>query len=324
LTVFLEKFVVCSFCIFLPVFLFCGEENNPGTVTGTAESFGTFLVQLIPEDSTTSTPAYTKVLGAMADGPTPLDLIFEETMRDGECRLVKRSYPLCQPSCGSNAKCVQTDSCIPYPTKFSVGDVTVSGFKKNGSNIEFTLNPRSLSIGISYQMAGVSLDYPPFTEGDTVTFAAEGTASALPFVLKAPAIAPLKVLTQSGAVVLEDGKPIILNWVPPTVPGISRIMVRVNISYHGSNAGEILADCGDDGELIIPAKLVDELKSYGTAGFPVADITRKSVGADADAKAELVLESTVSVFLAYPDMSSCNGDSDCPGGQTCQDNRVCK
>ena len=221
---FKKNVVTCSLFTLLLVCLFCGDEENPsgpGT-TGTAESFGTFRVTLKPENNTgdpsTRNPAYTQVLGTMYDGPVPLDILFEEKMSEGECRLLKTINPLCDPACDSNWKCIQTDSCMQYPSRVNVGEVTVNGLKYNDAKITFTLKPMNLSFGWIYQKTGMSLDYPPFAEGDTVTFAAAGSDSVSSFTLKAPAITPLKVLTQTAELV--DSQSITLNWEPPAIQGI--------------------------------------------------------------------------------------------------------
>ncbi len=307
--------------------LFCGEENNPvpggqRDSTHTIESYGVFRVTLVPENIVLGSLPYTQISGMMNDGPSPPEIIFEETMKEGNCRLLKTIYPLCNPSCGSNAKCVKKDSCMEYPNNFSVGEVTLKGFKKNGSDTTFKLSPRTGSIGTYYQMAGIKLDYPPFTEGDTITFAPAGSASASPFTLQARAISPLKMITTTA--ILEDGKPITLKWEKSSIEGISRIHVRVNISYHGGTKGEIQCDCEDNGEIVIPARLLDELKTYGIAGYPVADVTRRSVGTNENAKAQLIIESTVTVELTYPDKQSCTGHEDCPEGYHCTDYRLCE
>ena len=67
--------------------------------------------------------------------------------------------------------CVEDEKCEPYPAAHSAGKVTSKGIKVEGGAAEFAMEP----VANSYQApAGVKLLYPPFAEGDDVTFSAAG------------------------------------------------------------------------------------------------------------------------------------------------------
>jgi hypothetical protein len=294
------------------------EVINPED-TSTAQSFGTFRVKLIPEnneDPENPDAAYTSIVGVMCDGPTLPEFIFEEKMKSGPCRLLKAISPYCADCGGLGSKCVAENSCMTEPNKISVGKLTINGFKSSGAKMSFTIEP---SNRFAYQMSGVQLDYPPSGEGDTITFSAEGSASAAAFSLKVRGITPLVVL--SDTIILEDTKPITLKWEPPKVAGFSTIFVKIDISYHGGTKGQIQAECEDNGSLTIPGPMLDQLKSYGMAGWPTVDITRRSVGVDEISKAQAVIECTVVKLLTIPGLTSCNGNDVCPDGQTCIDRK---
>jgi hypothetical protein len=308
--VFCKKLVTSGLLALLSLALFCGDEPSPtAPPVSSAPTFGTFKLRLVPADSITDNAAYTALEGAINDGPSVPDIVFQEIMKDGECKLFKAISPFCAGGCGSNGKCIAEDSCQPYPSMVSAGKVTVNGLKKSNEKISFTMDPSSKFF---YQMVNVPLDYPPFAEGDSITFVAAGSSSIAPFTVSVRGIGPLVVLNKE--VLLEDGKPITFLWEKPKVAGISTISIRINISYHGGTKGEIQCEGADDGELTVPAALLDKLKTYGIAGWPVADITRKSVVTSESAKVKIITETTFTQGLTIPGVVSCNENEECPSG----------
>jgi hypothetical protein len=85
----------------------------------------------------------------------------------------------------------------------------------------------------------------------------------------------------------------------------------------GDPAGKIECDCEDNGSLTIPASMLDKLKTYGISGFPKLEIARYAIDVNAFSNAKIVLESRVTMMLDIPGVISCNGDDECPEGQTC-------
>jgi hypothetical protein len=308
-----------SVIILLVLLMFCacldsGNGGNPSKPNSTAASYGTFRIQLIPENKSMNDPAYTSVLGAMYDGPSPPNIIFQEVKSSGVCKLMKAVTPFCSQNCGLGYKCIADDSCMAEPKAIEVGKVTLTGLKYDNKLTPVVMEP----LKGNYQMVGVTLDYPPWAEGDTITLAAAGSAAAAAFTLKARGITPLEVL--NNEIVLEDGKPITLQWKPPTVHGVSTISVQINISYHGGTKAEIQCECEDNGSLTIPGSMLNDLKSYGIAGYPRVDITRKSVGYDEISKAKVIIECMVTRILTIPGVVSCDRNEDCPN-QNCVDRR---
>ncbi len=308
-----------SVIILLVLLMFCacldsGNEGNPSTPNSTAASFGTFRIQLIPEDKGMGDPAYTRVLGTMFDGPSPPNSIFKEVKSSGVCKLMKAVSPFCSQECGLGYKCIAEDSCMAEPKVIGVGKVTITGLKYNNKSTPVVME----QLRGNYQMVGVTLDYPPWEEGDTITLSAAGSADAAAFTLKARGITPLEVL--NNEIVVSDGQPITLQWKPPTVKNVSTISVQINISYHGGTKAEIQCECEDNGSLTIPGSMLDELKSYGIAGYPRVDITRKSIGYDEVSKAQVILECMVTRMLTIPGIESCDRNEDCQN-QNCIDRR---
>lgn len=317
----LKKFTIIGFSALVLVVVACFETKGPSgpeiiEPPVATQSFGTFRVQLIPENPELSNPAYTNFVGMMKDGPIPPVDIFTQTMDRGQCKLYKTQVPFCQEPCQNGYLCVANDSCMREPSAYSVGNITLTGMKSGGESKTYISEPGDRAF--DYQISSPYPDYPPANEGDTITFSAAGKGSVAPFTLKVPCIAPLVI--KNDEILLEDGKDITLNWEPPKVAGISTISIRFNLSYHGGTKGEIQCETEDDGTVTIPAEMIDKLKSYGTAGYPCVYITRQAIAVSEAAKAKATVECTITKMLTIPGLISCSGNT-CPEGKTCIDRK---
>ncbi|MDB5051940.1 MAG: putative secreted protein [Fibrobacteres bacterium] len=306
----------------LPLFLFVFAcTNDPGDdgkpATGTHATSGSFQVSLVAP--TDISQGFTSVLGKVYTGPAPSSLIWEEAAKSGECRLLKPRVPFCEQSCGSGAICVEDNQCRDFPKSVGIGRVSVTGLKTKSGAVSFAMDP----VVNSYQpTGGIILDFPPFAEGDAVTFSASGDTGASAFTVSAVGISPLEVLTDS--LTLADGKPISLEWTPPKSAGATVISVAVDISHHGGIKGKIECEGPDDGKLEIAAALVDQLKALGVSGYPNIGISRKATSTNAAVHVDLVLESGITKALIIPGLISCEDNDGCPDGQTCQKDLQCK
>jgi hypothetical protein len=306
--------------LFVPVFACvttgCGGDDSDNG-NGSEDLVGTFQVALNPPKE--GNPAYTSVLGTVFDGPTPSTPIWEEAAKSGACRLLTPRVPYCEEPCGGTALCVEDDTCQPFPEVVTVGTVNVEGLRVSGGGTTFSMDP----IAGNYQPAGVTLEYPPFSEGDAVTFSAEGEGSVPAFVLEADGINQLELLNQS--IELADGQPVNLSWTPPG-QGDTDIYVKLDISHHGGCKGMIECDAGDSGSLELTAGMIDQLKALGISGWPSIVVSRKAIGSAEIplGRVDLVVISTLEMFVDIPGLISCEKDSDCPTGQTCQDDLKCE
>jgi hypothetical protein len=328
-----KKFITIGFFALILVAVACFETKSPSepeiekppVTTTTAEVFGTFRIQLIPEvvdpiEPSNNTRAFTNFIGKMKDGPSCPTEFYKETMVTGQSKLFKTDQPFCSEKCQSGYKCVGNDSCMRDPKTLSVGNITLTGMKSGGEPI--TVVSEAFSPKYDYMIVSPYPDYPPAAEGDTITMSAAGSGSVDPFTIKLRCIAPLVVL--NGEIVL-DGKDVTLEWEPPKVEGVSTISIRFNLSYHGVIKGEIKCETEDDGSVTIPGKMLDELKSYGTAGYPAVYLTRQSVVVDEATKVKATVECTITKLLTIPGEISCSGDGTgdgvCPEGKQCIDRK---
>lgn len=331
-----KKLIAISFFALTLVAVACFQTNTPSEPdvvvppdtlvppVATTEPFGTFRIQLIPEyvDSlglSTSNAAYTHFTGKMKDGPTcPTEFYkLKQVDESGQIKLFKTSQPFCS-DCQSGYTCVADDKCMRQPKALGIGDMTITGIKKGGEPTTLVCEEYP---SFDY-MFDERPDYPPAAEGDTITISAAGKGSVAPFTIKTRCIAPLVVKNEE---IVLDGKDLTIDWVPPEVKGISTMSIRFNLSYHGTVKGEIKCETEDDGSVTIPGKMLDELKSWGTAGYPCVYLTRQSVVYDEASKVQVVVECTITKILKIPGEISCSGDGSgggvCPEGTTCIDRK---
>jgi hypothetical protein len=294
---------------------YCTSESNPAGPKSEenpeADPFGVIQVILRGDNNTAS------FLGKIYDGPQPENILWKEQMSSGCLQIVTPENPFCATGCGSGSACVAQDSCQAYPKAVQVGNLQVSGLITNKGTAPITVSP----LNNLYQVVG--LKYPPFLEGDTVTIAAAGSEFSPAFTLKAQGIPPLKVLTDTVIPYLDD-KPIELKWEAPVKPLASVLDVVIDLTFHGGTKAKLVGQCEDNGALTVPANLLNKLKTYGLSGYPRLNMTRIIKGKDANAKAEMSLESTLSLVLDIPGLISCNKAEDCPDGKACLPDRRCE
>jgi len=296
-----------------------GNAGSPGSAGATSgdpsKLVGAFRLKLNPASDLGA--ATTSILGRVNDGVNPETTIWEKPQTDGDCTLTTPRVPYCTTPCGGSAACIEDDSCLAYATGRSVGVVTVSGVKAADGSTNVVLEP----LNKNYQ-ASVPLAYPPFAEGDVVTFAAAGDEYPA-FNLSSKGIAPLALTSTDLAV--RSGQALALTWTKGG-EGSAKIHIKLDISHHGGSKGQILCDTSDSGALTISAALISKLLNLGVAGFPTVIVTRSASGSTviAPGRVELEISSTVEQSVTIDGLRSCKDELDCPDGGECQSDRTCK
>lgn len=290
-----------------------GGHYQGGPAADPSALVGTFEIEL-PAVSEDGVPS---IVGKVYDGPTPSTLVWEAGTRDGDCKLFTPRVPYCSTACGGDAACVEDDTCQPYPTARSVGNVTVTGVE-TASGQDITLTP----VANNYQLVSETLLEPPFAGGAEIALSAEGAYFA-PFSLTAHGIAALSFASESLALV-EDTS-LALAWEPDESSD-SRVHIKLDLSHHGGTKGKIECDFDDDGSAEISAALVSELMSLGIAGFPTIVVTRRQIGETAIevGKVQLAVTSSVEIPVDIEGLVSCTDDAQCPDDQTCQTDLTCQ
>lgn len=297
-----------------------GGSTGSGEPTGDPTKLvGAFQVRSLPA-AEPGAAGSTSVIGKIYDGPTPSQLVWELKAEEGGCQLLTPRVPFCNEPCGGSAVCVEDDTCQPYPAAHGAGDVTVTGLNLESGAASLVMSPTANN----YQPpAGTKLGYPPADEGQVVRFEASGDFFSA-FTVEAKGVSPLDLLNETIA--LEPDQPLQLTWTPPGEADIAKLHVKLDISHHGGTKGMIECNVEDTGSLDIPASLVKQLLDLGVAGFPTIIVTRKSVGSTTipPGRVDLVVSSQIEQAVAIAGLTSCNDDSQCPEGQTCQSDLTCK
>ncbi|MBN1603643.1 MAG: SUMF1/EgtB/PvdO family nonheme iron enzyme [Chitinispirillaceae bacterium] len=262
----------------------------------------------------------TVFVGRLYNGPMPV-VDWDTVMTIGECRLIVRKMWSC-PGCGNYSLCVNNNKCIPEPDTITAGTVTVSGYTNRAGTTTSTVTPIYPSSVYQPTLDNRPAN-PPCTEGEIITLTASGNDYVAGFSISARSISKIEIAADT--IPMNPGEDINLKWKAAANPADSRIHVIVDISYHGGTKAKIDCDCLDDGELTIPAAMLDSIKTYGMSGYPKIEMFRISVGTNPDKKVLLMVQSYVLLWLKIPGLISClpGGDGNCPSGMTCRDDQRC-
>lgn len=287
-------------------------DGDAGTTGDPNILVGSFRIKLTAPNG--ATPGFTSVFGKVYDGPTPAQLVWEETAAAGDCKLLEPRVPFCAVPCAGGSVCIEDDRCAAYPSAKSAGTLTVRGLRPVDP---LAINP----IANNYQSTA-ALPYPAFDEGAAITAEASGDAVEA-FVLEARGIAPFVFTSTAPALVREE--PFELSWVAAGVAEVSSIHVKIDLSHHGGTKGMIECDTADTGALSIPASLTTALLDLGVAGFPSVIVTRTAQGSAviAEGRINLIISSDIEAAIEIPGLMSCLSDEECTNGQACQADLTC-
>jgi hypothetical protein len=285
---------------------------------------GAFNIELVapvpPMNGSAARAGYTSIVGRVSTAATPSPIIWETSMSEGGCTLLIPRVPYCETPCGGSAACVEDDVCTPYPRGQSVGTVRIDGLRTVTGPAQITMSP----IAFNYQTpAGVTLDYPAFSEADPIHLAAEGSAVEA-FTIDSLGIAPLALA--AGTITIEPDVPLDLHWTAPSRADIGRITIKLDLSHHGGSKGKIECDIADVGALQISAPMMTALFALGVAGYPSVIVTRVATHEvqTAQGRIELRVASAIEKFVEIPGLVSCSGDGQCTAPATCQPDLTCR
>lgn len=253
--------------------------------------------------------------GAVADGVVPISVL-EQIAAEGDCRLMRRNNPFCDPGCDPGYACDFDGTCLPWPVNQDLGTVTITGLVS-----PVDLEP--VFPGNTYY--DTSLPSPPFEPGSLITLDMPGGVYG-PATLYGVGVEPIATLDEEWAV--EAGVDLDVHWQAPTA-AISRgeIALTLNIDQHGSTPGTLLCSFEDDGEATVPAAILQALVNTGVTGFPSGALTRRTQD-HADAAAgcmDLTVSSSETVRVDVIGYTPCVSDADCPDGMDCNEElQICE
>jgi hypothetical protein len=216
----------------------------------------------------TDTGTYSKIFGEVRNAILPAQVPEIESV-DGDCRLIRRPNPFCDPPCGGDQTCSGEGECIPYPASLDLGRVQLRGLASC-----YNLEPRS--PGNTY--FAVDVPHPAAPAGQVVELAAPA-ASIGAMSLHGIGVESLPVGNPDFTV--RPGEPLPVSWPTPADATHARITFSVNVDQHGIAPVTIQCDTADDGALEVPVSLIDLMFANGQSGFPSGTLQRRTVDSQA-------------------------------------------
>jgi hypothetical protein len=201
------------------------------------------------------------VTGQVSDGVVPVTILQPEEAA-GDCFLMRRLNPICEPPCEPGDTCDLDNTCIPYPAKLDAGTVTVDGLLG-----DVTMEPDPM---LNYY--DTSLPNPPFTDGAELTLEAAG-ADTEAFTIHGFGVEALQMPDSAWALNYDEA--LVISWTPSD--GLGRIWATLNIDQHGNSPVTMFCDLDDTGSTTVPATLVNALIDYGVSGFPSGQLYRRTM-----------------------------------------------
>jgi hypothetical protein len=201
----------------------------------------------------TASPESGQLLGTYSDVAWPTTV--EEKMREGACAYFAPEPPFCDPECAGETICATGGVCRGFPRPMNIGTVRVTG-----TDPELELEPDAFNN--YYTDSALPGLYQP---GDELTLTAGGSGDIDALSLTVRGVAPLVV--GSPAVTAREHEDLVLEWEPdPSSPEGTELVFRADNDHHGIVA-YIECHTADDGELVVPAAILDELILAGETGI---------------------------------------------------------
>ena len=246
--------------------------------------------------------------GKVADGVVPT-AVLETIASEGDCRVLRRNNPFCDPGCAAGETCDFDGECVPYPANQDLGVVTISGLVE-----PVVMEP----VFPGYTYYDTKLPPEPYTSGALVTLSAPDAPGG-PLELYGVGVSALA--PTDGTWTVESGKPLTVHWAPPTGDVVrSEVALSITIDLHGASPSVLRCTYEDDGEGTVSGKILEALVGAGVTGFPFGTLDRRTVDhGDIAPKgcAELTVSSPRNVAVDVLGYTPCITTEDCPKGQTC-------
>ena len=250
--------------------------------------------------------------GAVADGVNPITVL-EQTLVAGDCRLLKRNNPFCDPPCTAGQTCDHDGTCIEFPLNQDLGTVTIDGLVQ-----PVVLEP----LQPSNTYFSTSLPHPAFEPLSPVTMTTAPDGFFGGQELHGFGV-HLLVIADETQWDIEEGVSLDITWAPPPADAgevRSHIAVTINIDQHGNSPLNLVCAFEDTGSATVPAETLDELLSAGISGYPNGTIIRRTVDSASLGEGgcmELIVASPRTPDVRVAGHTPCKSDLDCPSGQTC-------
>lgn len=250
--------------------------------------------------------AYSIVDGQAADGVVPATVL-EAVASEGDCTLLKRNNPYCDPTCDPGFTCDFDGTCIAYPAAQDLGTVSISGLAD-----DVVMEPNAPT----YQYFDTNISFPGFEPGILIQLTTTGGAY-LPVTLHAVGVDLLEPTSVNWQIAAATD--LAVAWDAPTGAVRSTVDLSLNIDQHGITPVTLQCSFADTGSAVVPASVLDALFAYGVSGYPSANIARRTVDSTLLGAGciDFALGHEVLVDVSVAGHTPCDSPDDCPDGQTC-------
>ena len=265
-----------------------------------AERWGGFSVEAHEQ--------FSFVDGVVADGVNPITVL-EEVLSEGECKLLQRLNPFCDPPCAAGETCGNDNNCVTFPSNQDAGVLVFEGLKE-------PLELEPVAPGNNYFATG--LPHPAAEPDAEITLTATGGVFG-DLALYGVGVHPLD-LGEDVQWDVEEGVDLQVTWEPPPGEVRSHVFMLVNIDQHGASPLNLVCNVPDTGSASIPSSVMDELLAFGVSGFPNGQLIRRTVDSvpiGDGGCVEFVISSPRGPDVRVAGHTPCKSDLDCPTGQTC-------
>lgn len=247
---------------------------------------------------------YSAFSGSVADAVVPISVL-ELVGEDGDCILLRRNNPFCDPLCQPGQTCDFDGTCIPYPANHDVGVVAVSGL----------VQPVSVDpVPPTFSYFDTSLPNPAVEPGALVELTAAG-GDYEAFTLHGYGVSMVEPLAKQTT--LSPTRAVEVTW--NSTGSEASLLLVMSVDQHGLTPAKLVCETADTGSLTISAEIVAQFLESGVSGYPGADYYLRTVDSvDIEPGCvELVIRSHVHTQLDVAGHTPCDAPNDCPDGQTC-------
>ncbi len=257
----------------------------------------------------------TDVSGSVADGVVPASVL-EQLGAEGDCVILRRNNPFCDPSCDAGEVCDFEGECLPYPSNQDLGVVTLSGLVQDS-----VMEP--VFPGNTYY--DTTLPFPAMSGGELIHLSMpEGVYG--PLDLYGVGVEAVDVSDAQWNV--EDAVDLPITWPAPTISVVrSEIVVEIMIHQHGVTPSTLRCTFDDDGEGTVPGTMISALLDEGVSGFPMGTLERRTAdsGAAGSGCMDLIVGAPRSVNVDVIGYTPCLSDAECPEGLECNEEmQICE
>ncbi|MBM4389840.1 MAG: hypothetical protein FJ090_01850 [Deltaproteobacteria bacterium] len=255
--------------------------------------------------------SYAIVDGTVSNGVVPVTVL-ENVATEGDCTLLKRNNPYCDPTCDSKETCDFDGTCIEYPVAQDLGTVTIAG-----------IDPAAVMAATSpgYRYFKTDMDFPPWTAGELIQLSTTG-ATVESFTLHG--VGPDMLEPTSTTWSVASGEDLVVGWDAPAGEVRSSVRLSLNIDQHGQTPVTLVCHFDDDGEASVPSSVIDAVMGAGVTGYPSASLRRQTAdsttlggGTTTGGCVDLLVAHELAIRVEVEGHTPCTTNADCPPGHPC-------